>query len=74
MNLQKRNNNPVYLIGSVLGVILGFVAAHLYVQAVEENNNGVRPRLESGDAIKLGLLAITVMRQITDLGAKANRR
>ncbi len=72
--MERRNNNPVYLIGAVLGVILGFLAAHMYVQSVEENNDGVRPRLESGDAIKLGLTAITVLRQITDLGAKGGRR
>jgi hypothetical protein len=72
--MEKKNNSPVYLIGTVLGVVLGFLAAHLYVQSVEENNAGVRPQLESGDAIKLGLLAVTVLRQITDLGAKGGRR
>jgi hypothetical protein len=74
VTMEKRNNSPIYLIGAVLGVVLGFIGAHMYVQSVEENNAGERPRLESGDALKLGLLAITVLRQITDLGAKGGRR
>lgn len=72
--MEKTSQGPVYIIGAIFGLIVGFIAAHMYVQSVEEHNAGVRPKLETGDALKLGITAVTVLRQITDLGARNSRR
>ncbi len=69
-NKQSESRTPIYFIGALLGLAAGFIGAHMYVQSVEENNAGVRPKLETGDALRLGMTAITVFRQITDLGAR----
>ncbi len=61
---------PVYFVGALIGVVFGLISAHMYARAVEENNEGVTPRVETGEAFRLGLTAIGLMRQITELGAK----
>ncbi len=74
------NNNtnwrvPIYAIGAVIGLALGFLSAHLYAQSVEENHGvGVRPQVETGDMFRLGLAAVALMRQITDLGARGQSK
>ncbi len=65
---------PIYLLGSIFGLIFGFLAAHLYTQSVEENHGATRPKVETGDLFRLGMSGITLMRQITDLGAKGTQR
>ncbi len=70
---MQRNDNwkmPLYAIGAVIGLIIGFLAAHMYTQAVEENHGGNLPQVETQDAFKLGLAAVALIRQVTDLGAK----
>ena len=69
------NNNPnwkypIYAIGAAIGLIVGFLSAHLYTRAVEENSSGVVPQVEASDAFRLGLAAVALVRQITDLGAR----
>ena len=61
----------VYLIGAVFGLVLGLLSAYLYVRAAEENNQAhSKPKLRTGDAMKLTLGVLGLVRQIADLGNK----
>ncbi|MEP7284663.1 MAG: hypothetical protein ABI947_02705, partial [Chloroflexota bacterium] len=58
--MNTRDNgwkNIVYLVGAALGLIMGVTAAHLYAQAAEESGHeGERPQIETGDALRIGML------------------
>ena len=68
MNLQRR----VMLLGGILGALLGVGAAYLYLQStpleVDEEGNERLPKIQPGDALKAGLGAVTVVRQVAGLG------
>lgn len=70
---DRNSKSPVYLIGSIIGLIIGLIGAHLYLQAAEESHSGERPRFETGDLLRFGVTALAVMRQITDVGARGKR-
>ena len=72
MNSNENNWKSItYLIGAALGLVMGLTAAHLYTRAAEENGEaGLPARIETGDAFKIGLAAVTLIRQISALGAK----
>ena len=54
--------------GAVIGAATGLVAAYLYVKKTEELAE--RPRLSSGEGVKLGLGLVGLLKMITDLGTK----
>lgn len=61
----------VYIIGAVVGLLLGLLSAYLYVRAARENSRVDRPKkVSTGDAMKLSLSLLTLIRQIAELGAK----
>ena len=73
MNNNETGNwrTITYIVGAALGLVTGLVAAHMYTRAAEENGEAGMPvRLETGDAFKIGLAALTLVRQISALGAK----
>jgi hypothetical protein len=50
---------------------MGLTAAHMYSRAAEENGEeGLPARIETGEAFKIGLAAVALIRQISALGAK----
>lgn len=58
-----------YMIGGVIGALLGFLSAHFYTRSAEENNAGLPPRpISTADVFRLSLAAIALLRQIADLG------
>lgn len=60
-----------YVAGGALGLLAGLLSAYLYARSAEENQKGGRPgRISTGDIFKLGLAAISLIRLISDLGAK----
>ncbi len=60
-----------YLIGIILGLGLGLLSAYLFVRAAEENSSGKTPqKIGTGDAMKLTLSLLNLIRQIAELGAK----
>ena len=64
---------PAYVVGGLIGVVVGVVSAHFYTQSVEENQPGARPvKLETGDLLKLGLAAVGMVRLVSDIGARDN--
>jgi hypothetical protein len=64
----------VYLIGAAIGVVVGLLSAHLYTRAVEENNDGERPYIQTGDVFAIGMTMLSLVRHVTDLGARGTRR
>jgi hypothetical protein len=65
--MENRGNwkGRVLLMGSVAGALTGLVAAYLLVRRAEEK--GVEPRLEAGEGIRLGLLLLGLLRQVSVL-------
>ncbi|HET7010571.1 MAG TPA: hypothetical protein VFI11_07330 [Anaerolineales bacterium] len=62
------NNNwkgRVLLIGGLAGAMTGLAAAYLLVRRAEQQ--GVEPRLEAGEGIRLGLLLLGLLRQVSVL-------
>ncbi len=71
--MNDNNWKPVvYLAGGALGLVTGLVAAHLYARTAEENRltDGVKNQIEAGDAFRLGLATLALVRQISDLGIR----
>ncbi len=55
----------ILLIGGLAGAVTGLAAAYLLVRRAEER--GVEPRLEAGEGIRLGLLLLGLLRQVSAL-------
>jgi hypothetical protein len=71
MNLRTR----VMIVGGIAGALIGILAAHLYLRSApigpgEEGKAGL-PAVHPGDAIKLSLGILGVLRLITGLGESA---
>ena len=68
MNLRTR----VMIIGGVVGGLVGVLAAHLYLRSVSveasEEGEAQLPAVQPGDAIKLSLGILAVLRQIAGIG------
>ncbi len=68
---MEENQNwkrSILIAGAVIGAATGLVAAYLYVKKTEELAE--RPRLSSGEGVKLGLGLVGLLKMITDLGTK----
>ena len=68
-NLPEGTNNwkpGALLIGGLIGALLGLGAAYLLVQRAEKENQPLK--LTAGEGIKLGLLALGTLRQVTQIG------
>jgi len=53
--------------GGAVGALLGVVAAYLYVNASDSDEDGEGPRLNPAEAVAIGLAVLGVMRQIASL-------
>ena len=65
----------VLIVGGVLGALVGVGAAYLYLRSapveVDEEGNEQLPSVQPGEAIKLSLGVLGVLKQITGLGRLA---
>ncbi len=55
-----------FLIGGILGALTGVGAAYMVVRRWE--STGGPPRLSSGEGLRLGLLVLGMLRQVSQLG------
>jgi hypothetical protein len=56
----------VLVIGGVIGLLAGLLAAYLLIQRAEKQNQ--KPELNAGEGVKLGVLVFGLLRQIATLG------
>ncbi|MBZ0280335.1 MAG: hypothetical protein K8L97_06315 [Anaerolineae bacterium] len=70
--------NQTYMIGGLIGSVFGLIAAYLYARAAEEDavRSGGKPssRVSTGEVIGLGLAALAMIRQITEMGKSSDKR
>ena len=76
MNTSQKSDwkSLAYLLGAIVGVAVGLLSAHLYTRAVEENHDGEQPRIGPGDIFALGMSMLSLVRHVTDLGARGAQR
>lgn len=70
---EESNWRPrVFLIGGLVGALLGLLSAYLYVRSVEETHGEmVSPSSpKASDAVKLGISLLGIIRTITDWGRR----
>jgi hypothetical protein len=69
MEQPKENWKMITLVvGAVIGLISGLVAAYIIIQRAEEEES--HPRLTAGDGVKMGIGLLGVVRTIADLAVK----
>jgi hypothetical protein len=56
------------VVGGVCGALLGLGAAYIYINSAQRK--GVRPEIQPGEAVTLGLGLLTVLRQIASITDK----
>ncbi len=55
-----------FLIGGVLGALLGVGAAYIYINAAEQS--GEKPEVSPGTAVTIGLSLLALLRQVAAIG------
>ncbi len=63
-----------YLLGGLIGLAVGLMAAYFFARVSEENGSSGPAKIKSMDAIKLGVALLSIVRQITDMGASASKK
>ena len=72
MSQVETNNNwkpKVLIIGAAVGALVGLGTAYLLARTSEENHDGP-PKIKTGDAIKIGVNIIGVVRGIAALAGR----
>ena len=57
----------VYIAFAVVGVLVGLGTAYLFIQNVDDDEQG--PELTAGKGIKIGLLLLGLVRNVADLAS-----
>ncbi|HLY26991.1 MAG TPA: hypothetical protein VKQ72_11675 [Aggregatilineales bacterium] len=61
----------IYALGAVLGAALGLAAAHLYSRNAEEaSHEGPLAPIGTGEAFKIGMALLALLRQVAALGSR----
>lgn len=66
-----------FLIGGLVGSLLGLLAAYFYTRASEDDvrQNGVqRNPVSTGEIIGLGLALLALLRQVSEMGRSAPKK
>jgi len=56
------------LLGGVLGALTGVAAAYLLIRRSEDGEQP--PKIGAGEGVRLGLLLLGLLRQVTELGSQ----
>lgn len=60
--------NKALVVGGIIGALFGLLAAWIYVRDLsDEEGQESMPELAPGDALKLGLGVLTLLRQVAGL-------
>jgi hypothetical protein len=62
----------ILIAGGILGALVGVGAAMIYIREVEESTTGQPPRVAPGEAVRLGVTLMDIMRQVASIGAKSS--
>jgi hypothetical protein len=61
----------IFVLGGVVGAVLGLVSAYLYVRSAEEEHGGGAPATPGArDALRLGASVLGIVRTITEWGRR----
>lgn len=62
----------VLIMGGVLGALLGLGAALIYIREAEASMAATQtpPRVRPGEAVRLGVTLMDILRQVASIGAK----
>jgi hypothetical protein len=63
--------SKAFVIGGLLGALLGLGAAYIYVNAAEQS--GEPPEVSPGTAVTVGLSLLALLRQVAVIGEGADR-
>jgi hypothetical protein len=61
-----------FVIGGVVGALLGLGAAYIYINAAEES--GETPELTPGTAVTIGLSLLALLRQVAAIAEGGDRK
>jgi hypothetical protein len=59
--------NKALLMGAVLGALAGLGSALLYIRAVEDTGSEEPKRIGTGEALRLGISAFSLIKQVSSL-------
>jgi NhaP-type Na+/H+ or K+/H+ antiporter len=65
--------SQAYLMGGLIGLLIGLLAAYFYARVSEENGAGPS-RIKTMDALSLAVALLSIVRQITDMGAGSSKK
>ncbi len=64
---QMQNwRRKVFVIGAIAGVLVGLGGAYLFIQKADDPDH--LPAISTGDAVRLGLVVLGLLRSIVELG------
>lgn len=66
METDNSWKTKILLVGIIAGALTGLGTAYLYIKKTEELSE--RPRLTSGEGVKIGLGVVGLLKMITDMG------
>jgi hypothetical protein len=65
--------SKVYLVGGIAGLVIGLLSAYLFARAAQEKGEVQPSSIKTMDALKLSVALLSIVRQITDLGASGSK-
>ncbi len=66
MESQENWKSKILITGAVLGLLAGLGASYMLIQRAERQ--GGQPEMSAGQGVKLGLLVLGLLRQVSELG------
>jgi hypothetical protein len=66
----------VYVLGTAIGTIIGFLSSYLYARAAEDDadQKGKPERISTMQLLTLGVALLGLIRQITELGRPQKKK